>query len=171
MKKVSVAAILSLMLACAAVVAAQPMHHHNAVAFDAVLLPLGTVNLEFEKALPLTNLSAGLSGWYEYKEVKARWAYGKLLYYPFSKSLQGLALGPLAGVLRYYRQEDQVDKTEKDTSLMLGAIGQYNWLLGSSDRFLIGFGLAVRTAVKKIEPASPLKRVDGELRLVAGMTF
>lgn len=171
MKRSNAVVFSLLTLACVVLAAVQPSHGQNALAFDPVLMPLGTVNVEFETALPMKNLSMGVSGWYEYKEVQARWAYGKILYYPFGKTFQGLALGPLAGVLRYYRQEDEADKMEKDTSLMLGAIGQYNWLLGSNDRFLIGVGASVRTAVKEIKPESPLKRVDGELRLVAGITF
>jgi len=171
MKRSNAVAFSLLTLACVVLAAVQPSHGQNALAFDPVLVPLGTVNLEFETALPVQKLSLGVSGWYEYKEVEARWAYGKILYYLFGKTFQGLALGPLAGVLRYYRQEDEANKMEKDTSLMLGAIGQYNWLLGSNDRFLIGVGAAVRTAVKEIKPDSPLKQVDGELRLVAGITF
>jgi len=171
MKRSNAVAISLLTLACVVLAAVQPSQAQSALAFDPVLMPLGTVNVEFETALPMQKLSLGASGWYEYKEVEARWAYGKILYYPFGKTFQGLALGPLAGILRYYRQEDEADKMEKDTSLMLGAIGQYNWLLGSNDRFLIGVGASVRTAVKEIKPESPLKRVDGELRLVAGITF
>lgn len=171
MKRSNAVAFSLLTLAFVVLAAVQPSQGQNALAFDPALLPLGTANLEFETALPMEKLSLGVSGWYEYKEVEARWAYGKILYYPFGKTFQGLALGPLAGVLRYYRQEDEANKMEKDTSLMVGAIGQYNWLLGSNDRFLIGVGAAVRTTVKEIKPESPLKRVDGELRLVAGITF
>jgi hypothetical protein len=53
-----------------------------------VFIPFGTVSAEYEFAITSIS-SVGLSAWYEYREVRARWAYLKALVYPWGVAMQG----------------------------------------------------------------------------------
>lgn len=142
----------------------------HAIAINPVFIPFGTLSGEYElRATRLTTL--GLSGWYEYRDVRARWLYLKALVYPWRRALDGFGLGLTAGVLRAYRDPADAADMPSDTTPTLGAMAQYNYLLGPNDLCLLGTGIGARTPLKHIAEDSPLKRVDGDVRIVAGVAF
>ena len=135
-----------------------------------MFIPFGTLSGEYEvRATRLTTL--GLSGWYEYRDVRARWLYLKALVYPWGRALSGLGLGLTAGVLRAYRDPADTADMPSDTAPTLGAMAQYTYLFGPDDVCLLGAGIGARTPLEHIAEDSPLKRVDGDVRIVAGVAF
>lgn len=90
---------------------------------------------------------------------------------PVGTVLKRLGIGITAGVIRYYRDDDKPDQLAKDTSPMAGVMVQYNWLPGARDKYLIGVGIGGRAALKDLADNSPLKRFDGDARIVCGIAF
>jgi hypothetical protein len=163
--------ILVLVTMCVTASAQQRESYAQSIAVNPVFLPFGTATVEYERTLASPHLTAGLSAWYEYKDVKARWVYAKCMYYPGSSALEGFSCGPTLGYIIGYRKDDQPEKRENESTLMAGAMAQYNFLVGANDNILIGVGAGVRTVLTKIDDASPLSRVDGDARLVLGIVF
>ncbi len=140
------------------------------IAINPIFVPAGTITGEFETIVK-PHLTVGMNLWYEYKEVEARFAYFKLLYHPNPAGLAGLGFGPTAGVITRYREEDKPEQKANDTAPTLGGIVQYNWLFGKYDNFLLGVGFNLHAILKNYTSDSPLRRVDGDLRLVAGYAW
>jgi hypothetical protein len=143
----------------------------QSIACNPVFLPFGTATVEYEHAVVTPHFTAGLSAWYEYANVKARWAYVKCMYSPGSSTLTGFSCGPTVGYLVGYRKDNQPEKRPNESTLTAGAMVQYNWRAGAEGNILIGIGAGAHVALKKIDDASPLARVDGDVRLVAGILF
>jgi hypothetical protein len=117
-------------------------------------------------------MAAGIFGWYEYSDVKARWVYAKCMYYPGESVLQGFACGLTAGMLRGYRDDDDdVDIRDHEDTPIAGIMLQYNRLVGKRKQLLLGIGVGGRSALKDIDDNSPMERVDGDGRLVVGWLF
>jgi hypothetical protein len=133
-------------LACAASLSpasAEPAtattHIDQTIAVNPVFPFFGTLNLEYEHGLADTPVTIGLSGWYEFRDVKARWLYGKALYYLRGTALRGAAIGITGGVLRAYSDPDDADTMDHDTTPTAGAMVQYNGVIG--DWLVVGFGI------------------------------
>jgi hypothetical protein len=141
------------------------------IGINPVLPFTGTINAEYERQLPLENISIGLTGWYEFKDVEIRWAYLKSMYYPFGEVMKGLGFGPTLGVITAYRDKNKPEQMENDISLSLGALIQYNWYLGKNNNFLIGAGLGGRAILKNYSDNSPLQRFEGDVRLTIGIAL
>ena len=142
-----------------------------AVAVSPVFVPLGTLTAEYEMNAfrPMTTL--GVSAWYEYRDVRARWVYAKALVYPWGVALRGFGIGVTLGVIRAYRDPGEPAQLAQDTAATVGAMAQYNLVFGPNDLILIGFGLGGRTPLTLIAEDSPLHRVDGDGRIVTGIVF
>jgi len=148
---------------------AAPLRH--ALGINPIFAPLGTVTGEYEVRLFSPATSLGLSAWYEYKDVRARWVYVKALVYPWGVALRGLGVGLTVGALRAYREPEQLTQMATDSAATLGIIAQYNFVFGPNDLLLVGLGLGGRTPLKSIPDNSPLSRVDGDGRIIAGVAF
>jgi hypothetical protein len=142
-----------------------------ALAVNPVFIPFGTLTAEYEMNVfrPMTAL--GVSAWYEYRDVRARWVYLKALIYPWGVALRGFGLGVTFGVIRAYRAPSELAQLAEDTAATVGAMAQYNFVFGSNDLILVGVGLGGRTPLKVIAEDSPLQRVDGDARIVTGIVF
>jgi hypothetical protein len=140
------------------------------VAINPVFIPFGTLSAEYEfRVTALASL--GVSGWYEFADVRARWLYLKALVYPWGNAPSGLSLGPTLGLLRVYREPDALDELPRDTVPTVGAMAQYNFLFGPDDLCLLGVGIGGRTPLLQVSADSPIERLDGDVRLVAGLAF
>jgi hypothetical protein len=159
---------LAMLAAMSTAAAAQPREVRQTVAVNPISIPFGTLTAEYERALA-PSLAVGLSGWYEIKEVQARWAYAKVLVYPWKRAPAGLSFGVTAGVIRWYRQGDEPDLMAHDTAPIAGLMAQYNLVIRR--RVLLGAGLGGRMALAEIPRDSPVQRFDADLRLVVGIAF
>jgi hypothetical protein len=159
--------LLLLVLVASPALADTPVREHS-VAVNPVFAPLGTVTAEYEGVVAPA-LTLGLSGWYEYRDVEARWLYAKTLYYPGGTALRGLGLGFTAGVIWAYADDDAVDTMAEDSAPLVGLMAQYDLVL--FDRLLLGVGIGGRVVAAEIADDSPLRRFDGDVRLVAGLVF
>jgi hypothetical protein len=155
--------LLVVLLSASSASAEETVREH-AIAVNPVFAPLGTLAGEYEGAVS-PSLSLGISGWYEYRDVEARWLYAKGLYYPGGVALRGLGVGPLVGVTWAYPDDD----SEAESAPIVGLLAQYDLVL--YDRFLLGAGISGRMVAAEIPDGSALQRFDGEVRIVAGLLF
>jgi hypothetical protein len=143
----------------------------SSVAINPLFLPFGTVTIEYEQRISAPDVTLGISGWYEYDNVLARWIYVKGMYYTSGIALQGFAVGATAGFIRSYRKQTEPLKRAADNAPIVGIMVQNNWRFGETDTYLFGIGFGARMSVKSISPDSPLRRFDGDVRLVVGLTL
>lgn len=145
-----------------------PSHmYSHAIIVDPVLAPLGTVHAEYEIALGQSSVTAGLGTWWEYSDIRDTWYHLKVTYYPSATMFDGLAIGLSAGIHHSYSGD--AAKRGHDSSPVAGGFVQYNWLLGSADRFLLGAGFGAEMPLKARSSDSPLRAWNGNLRLMAGV--
>ena len=142
-----------------------------ALAVNPVFVPFGTLSAEYEMRAFRSMTALGVSGWYEYRDVRARWVYLKALVYPWGVALRGLGLGVTLGVIRAYRDPAEPAQLAQDTAPTIGAMAQYNFVFGPNELILVGVGLGVRTPLALIKDNSPLHRLDGDGRIVTGVVF
>jgi len=141
------------------------------IAINPVFIAFGTLTGEYEFGIT-RHLSLGASVWYEYRDVRARWMYAKVLFNPWGEAPSGFSLGPTLGVLTAYREPGESNQLSQDTAATVGAMAQYTHLFCPDELCLIGAGIGGRTPlVLSIPDASPLERLDGDVRLVAGVAF
>lgn len=139
----------------------------HAITINPIFAPLGTVHAEYEYApASFENLTVGVATWIEYKNIQDSWLHLKLMYYPRGP-FRGVALGLTGGVHHSY--SDDAAKLSHDSSPVLGAIAQYNWLLGEDEQFLVGVGFGAEVPLKERRATSPLRSLNGNLRLVVGL--
>ncbi|MBN1541113.1 hypothetical protein JW992_03135 [candidate division KSB1 bacterium] len=143
----------------------------QSLAANELFIPFGTLHIEYEHTLPMPSTTLAISVWHEFKDVKARWISIKSLFYPGGLPLKGLGIGFSFGVIRGYGRSHENSHSSRDTLPTFGTVLNYNWLFGHKQRFLMGIGFNGRSSIGKIEDASPLKRFDGEGRLVFGIAF
>lgn len=142
---------------------------HNLLAVDPLLIPFGTVNAEYAHQIFSSDFSIGAACWIEYRDVETTWYQFRVQYALTGRPFDGLSVGISGGVLHAY--SDAADKRAHDSAPVVGALAHYNWLLGSSERWLLGVGLGAEVPLEKLAADSPLPKVNGNFRLVAGWTF
>ena len=85
--------------------------------------------------------------------------------------LRGFAVGATAGVTRYSNVVDTVRQSLSAPTV--GILLDYNWLLGRSERFLVGTGIGAK---RVLASSSERKRADVDYatittRLILGFAF
>jgi hypothetical protein len=137
------------------------------LAFNAIGLPFGLFSAEYEAAVA-PGFTLGAGGSYlstgGFGDVRG-WAEGKAFYYPNEVALEGLGVGLTLGFLRAHNPH------RSDTRPTLGVMANYNWLLGSRHRFLVGAGAGARRVLGSIPDDSPVDRVYPDARAVIGLAF
>ncbi|MEY4543973.1 MAG: hypothetical protein RL685_168 [Pseudomonadota bacterium] len=87
------------------------------------------------------------------------------------RSYAGLWVGLTTGLVRAYAAPEQRALFDQDTAPTIGAMAQYNYLFGPGEQLVLGVGVGARTPLVSIRTGSPLRRLDGDVRLVAGAVF
>ena len=100
----------------------------------------------------------------------------KVRYYPGEVVLRGFSLGLSAGSLRYssLRSLDTGGRARESlTAPTIGILADYNWLLGTSRRFVVGTGLGAKRilASRSDRDRVGLDRAYATMRFVVGLAF
>ena len=105
----------------------------------------------------------------------------KFRYYPGEVVLRGFSLGATVGVLGYSKRSEVFfpngagSSTERESlnAATLGIIADYNWLLGSQHRFLVGTGLGAKRVLASSDERSRvgLDRAYMTARFTVGIAF
>lgn len=142
-----------------------------------LLIPLGNVSAEYERALGVRGLTVAAAGTYntttQLYPRRDRWASGRVMYYPGGAALDGFAVGVSVGAHRAERKygEDPAVVLAHDGGATLGAIATYNYFYGPSRRLFFGPGLGVKRVLKSVAVNSPLSSTYFEARAALGIAF
>jgi hypothetical protein len=93
--------------------------------------------------------------------------------YPNELAPQGFSVGfGVGGVnTRETISVDGIDERQDQTSPAIGVYVDYNWLLGRSNRFLVGTGLGAKRILHERDEFENAPRVYGTARFLIGVAF
>lgn len=136
-----------------------------------VLWNFGSVELESGVAQGIT---LGLSGAYtDLDRVIHTSADVKLRYYPMEVVLRGFSVGLSGGYLRYSSEQGAPPERRKIDAATIGVLGDYNFMIGQSKRFVLGTGVGAKRVL-----AGGAKRDSVDLgpvyvtaRFIVGLAF
>jgi hypothetical protein len=119
-----------------------PIPTQTYVGFNPLGVPANVFTLELENAVT-SGITVGAVGSYIDFD-KSRYATGdfKVRYYPGEVVLRGFAVGVSAGATRYSHMVSDVRQSLSAPTA--GILLDYNWLLGRSERFLVGTGIGAK---------------------------
>jgi hypothetical protein len=119
-----------------------PIPTQTYIGFNPLGLPTNIFTLELENAVS-SGLSVGAVGSYiDVDHSRYTTADVKVRYYPSEIVLRGFAVGVSAGVTRFSNEVNDVRQSLSAPTA--GILLDYNWLLGRSERFLVGTGIGAK---------------------------
>jgi len=117
-----------------------PIPYRSYVGLNPTIVPLNFGSAEFETGIA-QGMTVGAA--VSYADIRHnRWTSAdfKVRYYPSEVVLSGLSLGLTGGYLRYSTRIDNVPDRQQLDAPTIGFEADYNWLLGGTQRFLVGTG-------------------------------
>jgi len=148
-----------------------PIPTQTYIGFNPLGLPANVFTLELENAVS-SGITVGAVGSYiDFRDSRYTTADFKVRYYPSEVVLRGFAVGVSAGVTRY--SHVVADVRQSLSAPTAGILVDYNWLLGRSERFLIGTGIGAK---RVLASESERQRVHEDYatvttRLILGFAF
>lgn len=148
-----------------------PIPTQTYIGFNPLGLPANVFTLELENAVS-SGITVGAVG--SYIDVgHSRYTTGdvKVRYYPGEVVLRGFAVGMSAGVTRFSNEVG--DARQSLSAPTAGILLDYNWLLGRSERFLVGTGIGVKRvlAPKDERERAHVDYATVTTRLIFGFAF
>ncbi len=120
-----------------------PIPTQTYIGFNPLGLPANIFTVELENAVASGVTVGGVGSYIDVDHSRYATADFKVRYYPGEAVLRGFAVGVSAGVTRYSNVvRDSV--RESLSAPTAGILVDYNWLLGRSERFLVGTGLGAK---------------------------
>jgi hypothetical protein len=117
-----------------------PIPTQTYIGINPLGLPADIFTLEIENAVSSGVSVGGVGSYIDVDHWRYTTADFKVRYYPGEAVLRGFAVGVSAGVTRY--SNDGAERTL--IAPTAGILVDYNWLLGHSERFLIGTGIGAK---------------------------
>jgi hypothetical protein len=149
-----------------------PIPYRTFIAFDPSIIVFDFGSLELESAVA-PGVTIGGVGSYTIVDNN-RYTSGDLniRYYPGEVVLRGLSFGLSGGVLRYSAR-DSIGAREAITVPTIGILGHYNWLIGTTRRFVVGTGVGAKRVLASEEERRKvdLARAYLTARFVVGYAF
>jgi hypothetical protein len=149
-----------------------PIPYRTYVAFDPSIVVFDFGSFEVESGVAPGVTIGGVGSYTTLDNNRYTSGDLNLRYYPGEVVLRGLSFGLSGGVLRYSAQ-DSVGVRQAITVPTIGILGHYNWLIGTTRRFVVGTGvgakrvLASDTERRKVD----LSRAYLTARFVVGYAF
>jgi hypothetical protein len=137
-------------------------------------IPFEVVSVEFEAALnDAFSLAANFSYFSPDEYTRSSFeAKGRL--YPNERGLRGFSVGLGLGAVNTRENVVEFDGTEvkmDETYPSIGVYVDYNWLLGKSDRFLVGTGVGAKRILGESDDFDQAPFVYGTARFLIGVAF
>jgi hypothetical protein len=163
-----------------------PIPYRTYVAFNPLGIPFDIFTAEVESGVAQGVTVGGTVSHLDIDDDRYTSFDLKVRYYPGEVVLRGLSLGASLGFLGYSSLRnvdvsgvnlggvDQLQKVRASlTTPTIGIISDYNWLLGSQHRFVVGTGLGVKRVIASEEDRSTvgLQRAYVTARFIAGLAF
>jgi len=123
-----------------------PIPTQTYIGFNPLGVPANVFTLELENAVT-SGITVGAVGSYiDFDKSRYATADFKVRYYPGEVVLRGFAVGVSAGATRYSHivSDATGDVRQSLSAPTAGILLDYNWLLGRSERFLVGTGIGAK---------------------------
>ena len=148
-----------------------PIPTQTYIGFNPLGVPANVFTLELENAVT-SGITVGAVGSYiDFDKSRYTTADFKVRYYPGEVVLRGFAVGVSAGATRYSHVVSDVRQSLSAPTA--GILLDYNWLLGRSERFLVGTGIGAKRILAS-ESERQRAKVDYATvttRLILGFAF
>jgi hypothetical protein len=157
-----------------------PIANRSYIAFNPLGIPFDIFTAEVESGVAQGITLGGVGSHIDIDNDRYTSLDFKIRYYPGEVVLRGFSLGASIGYLGYSTRTTTGNPfngaTDTRTSIGTGTIGiltDYNWLLGSQHRFLVGTGLAAKRVLASSAERSTvgLDRAYVTARFVVGLAF
>ena len=145
----------------------------NAFSINPLGIPFEVVSIEFETAVHDAFTIAGNFSYFSPDDYTRSSFELKGRLYPNELALQGFSVGfGVGGVnTRETISVNGIDERQDQTSPAIGVYVDYNWLLGRSNRFLVGTGLGAKRILHERDEFENAPRVYGTARFLIGVAF
>jgi len=158
-----------------------PIPTQTYVGFNPLGLPANIFTLELENAVSSAITVGAVGSYIDVDKSRYTTADFKVRYYPSEVVLRGFAVGLSAGVTRYSNVVQTAttaggavgDVRQSLSAPTAGILLDYNWLLGRSERFLVGTGIGAKRVLAS-ESERQRAHVDYAkvtTRLILGFAF
>ena len=153
--------------------ASTPHNRKNAFSINPLGIPFEVVSIEFESALHDAFTIAGNFSYFSPDDYTRSSFEIKGRLYPNEQAPQGFSVGlGLGGVnTRENITVNEVTERRDQTSPAIGVYVDYNWLLGRSNRFLVGTGLGAKRILGDRDDFDDAPHVYGTARFLIGVAF
>jgi hypothetical protein len=170
-----------LVLLCAPGLRAQsslvPIPNLTYIGINPLGIPFDIGSIELESAVAAGVTLGGLASFTDFEDNRFTSFDFKVRYYPGDIVLKGFSAGLSIGYLRYSNitTDDFTGATTRETlsAPTIGVLADYNWMLGRSQRFLVGTGIGAK---RILASSADRDRVDiprayPTVRFIVGFAF
>jgi hypothetical protein len=157
-----------------------PIANRSYIGFNPLGIPFDIFTAEVESGVAQGITLGGVASHLDVDNDRFTSFDFKFRYYPGEVVLRGFSLGASIGYLGYSEKNTvfspgggPVDTRESISTPTIGIIADYNWLLGSQHRFLVGTGLGAKRVLASSEDRSRvgLDRAYVTGRFTVGLAF
>lgn len=168
-------ACLVLLLAAAAPLSAQTRPARTLVSLNPLGLPFKYVSGEVEQKTN-TFATIGLSASYlSISDGSYASLEGKLRLYPNEEAFKGFSIGLGAGITRVgedvYDDASGTDRNRSSTSPTISVIADYNWMLGKTQRVVVGTGVGAKRLFGDSDGFNDINFAYPTVRFQVGVIF
>ena len=148
-------------------------NRRNAFSINPLGIPFEIVSIELESALHDAFTLAGNFSYFSPDDFTRSSFEVKGRLYPNENAPEGFSVGVGLGGVNTRENVDENGVTERldNTAPAIGVYVDYHWLLGRSNRFLVGAGLGAKRILADREEFDDAPRVYGTARFLIGVAF
>ena len=174
-------AAAALVWLCAPMLHAQsslvPIPNLTYIGINPLGIPFDIGSIELESAVAPGVTLGGLASYTDLDSNRFTSFDFKVRYYPGDIVLKGFSAGLSVGYLRYSNVVKDpitdVDERQALSAPTIGVLADYNWMLGRSQRFIVGTGVGAK---RVLASSTERKRVDisrayPTVRFIVGFAF
>ncbi|HTE44964.1 MAG TPA: hypothetical protein VK636_06950 [Gemmatimonadaceae bacterium] len=141
-----------------------PIENRTYIGINPVGVLFQILSVEVESGVAQGMTAGGTASYIDVDNDRYTSAEFKFRYYPGEIVLRGFSLGATVGFLRYSTLSD-LSRRESLDAPTIGAVADYNWMLGTQHRLVIGTGIGAK---RIIAGSDDRKRVDLPRATVTG---
>lgn len=133
-------------------------------------LPFKYVSGEIEQKLSAIATLGGSASYLDVDDASYSSFEAKLRLYPNEEAFKGFSIGIAAGISRV--AESYTDRTDRsETAPTIAVIADYNWLLGKTERVLVGAGVGAKRIFANDENFNDVNFAYPTARFQVGVVF
>ena len=150
-----------------------PIPYRTYIAFNPSLVVFDFGSIEMENAVAPGVTLGGVGSYTLVNHNRYTSGDFNIRYYPGEVVLRGLSFGLSGGLLRYSARDTLTGATVAIHAPTIGVLGDYNWLIGPTHRFLVGTGIGGKRVLASTQERQKVRldRAYVTARFVVGYAF